>query len=129
MTAVELSPSDALLVVWLHFLRTRMGQDDLHDLAARAAEIDRSKWPRAVIDLYLGVVGPDFVRAALLSGGSRSAQRRRVCEINFYVATFYLQHDAPEARTNLNDALSNCSPGTIELAAARAELQGLQAKP
>jgi lipoprotein NlpI len=129
-TAGTLSPSDALLLIWLHFLRARTGQDDSKDLSARAAEIDRTKWPGAMIDLYLGVVGPDVIRAALLSGGNRSAQRRRICEIDFYLATFYIQRGASaEARTNLNDAVSNCSPGTIELAAAKAELLGLPAKP
>ena len=128
VTAADLSPSDALILIWLHFVRTRMGQDDVNDLAARAAEIDRTKWPGAVIDLYLGIVSPEVVSAAILSGENRSVQRRRICEINFYLATFYLQRGAPEARTNLNDAVSNCSPGSIELAAAKAELQGFEAK-
>jgi lipoprotein NlpI len=129
VTAAELSPTDALLLIWLHFLRARTGQDDSNDFTIRAAKIDRTKWPGAVIDLYLGVVEPNVIRAAVLSGGTKSVQRRRICEINFYLATYYLQRDTPEARTNLDDAASNCSPGTIELVAAKAELHGLQAKP
>ena len=128
MTAADLSPSDALILVWLHFLRARTDQDDSNDFTIRAPKIDRTKWPGAVIDLYLGVVGLDVVRAAVLFAGNRRAQRRRICEINFYLATFYLQRDAPEARTNLNDAVSNCSPGTLELAAAKAELRGPHTK-
>ncbi len=62
------------------------------------------------------------------SGENRSVQRRRICEINFYLATFYLQRGAPEARTNLNDAVSNCSAGSIELAAVKAELHGFEAE-
>jgi lipoprotein NlpI len=117
-TAADLSPSDALIVIWLHFLRARAGLDDWSDFTGRAPKIDRTKWPGTVIDLYLGLAEPDAVRAAVLSGGNSGAQRRRICEINFYLATFYLQHDAPEARAKLNDAVSNCSPGAIELACA-----------
>ena len=127
MTAVRLRPSDANLIIWLHLLRARAGQNDLPDLSSRVVNVDRIKWPSPVINLHLGVVGTDIVRDAAPLGTTEMAQRRRNCEINFHLGMFHLEQSVPnEARGNLQSAMTLCLPGAIEFAAAKAELARIE---
>ena len=65
--------------------------------------------------------------ATLTSSGGEERSRKN-CTTDFYLATFYLQPPckAAEAQTLLSRAAKNCVPGSIEFAAAKAELKALQ---
>jgi lipoprotein NlpI len=125
--AVRLRPSDAYAVIWLHLARVRAGQDDGHELAQNAANVDRTKWPSPLVDLHLGSIEHDAIRASAISNHNSKAQRNRACEIEFYLATFDLeQGDRDEAKQHLRAAASTCPAGGIERAATYAELNALR---
>jgi tetratricopeptide (TPR) repeat protein len=119
--AVRLRPSDAHAVVWLHLARVRAGQDDRSELTRNAASVDRANWPGSLVDLYLSKVSHDSISSAALSNGDLKAQRRRVCEIEFYLATYDLEQGArEEAQQHIRAAAEACAAGGIEFIAARA---------
>ena len=129
-TAVRLRPADATTVIWLHSLRARAGQDDLPDLKSSADRIDRKQWPGQVVDLHLGVLGPDNLRVSALPPGSVAKQRARKCELNFQLGVFHLEERRwDEARRELEAAMEICLPSSIERIAARVELTTLGSKP
>jgi hypothetical protein len=104
-TALERNPSNSQDAICLYYVRARVGQRDPKELANLGTRVDRLKWPGAVIDLYLGFVDPESIKAATLAG----ADRNQACELHFYLATFDLLKDMQdEARRDLEDALHNC---------------------
>jgi lipoprotein NlpI len=120
-TAVQLRPSDAHGVLWLHLARARAGQDDRGELAKNAIGINRALWPGPVVDLYLGTASPEAISSAFLSNGKMKAQRKRTCEIEFYLATFHIEKGLQEqARQHLRAAADICAVGGIEFIAVRA---------
>ena len=98
-------------------MQARTGQVDLRELAS--ANIDRKKWPGAVVDLYLGRLDPRSFKVTVSAG----ADRERLCELHFYLATFELLKGLrDEARPDLQTTVDTCTPGSIAFAAAKAEL-------
>jgi lipoprotein NlpI len=128
-TVVRLRPSDAYGVIWLHLAYVRAHRGDTTELIRNAAGIDRAKWPGLVVDLYLGSASPDAVRGAAIANGDAKAQRRRACDLEFYLATFDLERGKEgEAQQHLQAAVGLCVFGGIEHIAARAELDAIEAK-
>jgi tetratricopeptide (TPR) repeat protein len=119
--AVRLRPSDPHSVLWLHFARVRARQDDRRELTRNAMGIDHAAWPAAVVDLFLGRASRQSISDAILSDGERRAQRKRICEIEFYLATFDVEQGFQEqAGQHLRTAVDTCSAGGIEFIAVRA---------
>jgi hypothetical protein len=99
----------------------------LHEFAQNSADIDRKKWPGPVVDLHLGTTNPETVSTAGLSNIDTKARSERVCEVEFYLGTFYLERDdRVEAKRRLEAAVNACPPSVIERGAAKAELIRLQ---
>jgi hypothetical protein len=64
--------------------------------------------------------------AASLSDKDAKTQRKRSCEIDFYLGSFDLEKGMrDEARRRLQAAADICVPGEIEFVAAKAELAGI----
>jgi lipoprotein NlpI len=83
--------------------------------------IDHAAWPAAVVDLFLGRASRQSISDAILSDGERRAQRKRICEIEFYLATFDVEQGFQEqAGQHLRTAVDTCSAGGIEFIAVRA---------
>ena len=56
---------------------------------------------------------------------SAGADRERLCELHFYLATFeLLKVMQDEARPDLQTTVDFCTPGSFAFAAAKAELAG-----
>lgn len=124
--AIKLSPSDASAVIWLHLAHVRGAINDLPELRRVAADVDRNKWPGAVVDLYLGGTTPEVVTVAGLANINPKSQPERVCEVAFYLGTFELEKgNKAEAERRLQAAANICPTNLIELAAAKAELMRL----
>ena len=105
----------------------RAAVDDLHEFAQNSADIDRKKWPGPVVDLHLGTTDPETVSAVGLSNVDTKARPRRACEVEFYLGTFYLEHDdRVEAKRRLEAAANACPRSLIERGAAKVELIRLQ---
>ncbi len=128
-TAVRLRPSDAYAVLWLHLARERAGQDDRRELAKNATGINRALWPGPVVDLHLGIVDRESVINARISTQDAKAQRKRTCEIEFYLATFDIEQGLQEqVLQHLQAASNTCAAGEIEFIAARAAAAEINSK-
>jgi lipoprotein NlpI len=126
-TAIGLNPSDIYAVVWLHLTRVRATVDDLHEFMGNSTNIDHKKWPGPIVDLHLGTINPETGSTVGLSNIDAKARPERVCEVEFYLGTFYLQHDdRVEAKRRLEAAVNACPPSLVERGAAKAELIRLQ---
>jgi tetratricopeptide (TPR) repeat protein len=126
-TAIRLNPSDIYAVIWLHLTHVRATVDDLHELKRNSANIDHKKWPGPIVDLHLGTTNPETVSTAGLSNIDTKARPERVCEVEFYLGTFYLEHDdRVEAKRRLEAAANACPRSLIERGAAKVELIRLQ---
>jgi tetratricopeptide (TPR) repeat protein len=129
-TAIRLNPSDIYAVIWLHFTHVHATVDDLPEFMRNSVNIDHKKWPGPIVDLYLGTTNLETVSTAGLSNIDTKARPGRVCEIEFYLGTFYLeQGDRGEAKGRFEAAVNACPPSLIERGAAKAELISLQSTP
>jgi rhomboid protease GluP len=116
--AVELQQTNAYSTLWLHIARVRSGESD-SDLAARSTSLDTSKWPAAILSLYLGRQTSEQA----LSAASDSNER---CEASFYVAEWQLwRHEIALAEIGFKQAVMTCPHSYIEYESARAELARL----
>lgn len=124
--AIQLWPASTAMVIWLHVAQARAGQDDRQEFARRAANLDQTGWPYAVIGLHLGVVSPDNFRATASATGNVKPRRKLICEIDFHLGMFHLEQGRnAEARSALQSAAETCSAAAIERTAAKAELAAL----
>jgi lipoprotein NlpI len=122
-----LNPKDAYAVLWLDIAGKRNNSPSR--LAETAKQIDMSKWPGPIIDLYLGRLTPT---AALTAADDPNPQikRERVCQANFYMGELALQRGAKDDATHLfRSAARDCSRMLTEGFAASAELHAIGANP
>ncbi len=122
--AVRLVPSNPYWTVWLHMARVRLGDDDRTEFAANAARLDRGRWPWPVVQVQLGLVAPDAMRAAAaLITDARLAQIHG-CEAEFYAGMFELQNGrTAAAQPRFQAAADSCPVSATERALAAAELK------
>jgi lipoprotein NlpI len=125
--ALTLAPSDTYAVLWLHIARNRAGQNDLAELAANAAKLDRKEWPWPVVAHYLGSLDAASVDAAAAAPESPQARKEQTCETNFYLGAAPAKGASVEAQRRLRTAVAECPKGFIEYSAAQLELKRLDA--
>lgn len=120
-TAVRLRPSNPYPVIWLHIARVHKGASDREEFAANAMAVKRGAWPGAMLDMYLGLIDADQVRAAAQQGTNRE-QVKRDCEAKFFLGELAL-HDGQiqQARDALREVTSTCGPAETVYSAAVAE--------
>jgi tetratricopeptide (TPR) repeat protein len=143
-------PDGYYLVVWRHIAAVRTGRDDRLELSDAVDELASPfrrqallsipadghdpdvrglalrVWPGAFIALYLGKLTPWSVRAAAQATSDPEIRRRRICDVDFYLAQYSIEKGAPdEARTLLQAAADNCPVSARESGFAKAELKRL----
>ena len=122
-TAVRLRPSNPYPVIWLHIARGHKGEADSQELDANAKNIARDIWPGAIIDMYLGLLDADAVKAAALSGDHREKVKRH-CEATFFLGEWAMHAgQAERARDAMREVIANCGPQEVAYSAAVAELK------
>ena len=122
-TAVRLRPSNPYPVIWLHIARVHKGEADSQELDANAKNVARDIWPGAMIDLYLGLLDADAVKAAALSGDHREKVKRH-CEATFFLGEWAMHAgQAERARDAMREVIANCGPQEVAYSAAVAELK------
>jgi tetratricopeptide (TPR) repeat protein len=122
--AVQTQPASAYAVLWLDISQFKTGKAD-ETLRLNAAKLDLKTWPGPVVDLYLGTSTPD---AALKASANDDPQIRQnqVCEADFYVGEWQLQHDAAAlGKPLLAQAAGDCPVDFVERLAAATELKRL----
>ena len=124
-TAIRLEPTDAYGVLWRNIALSRLGQPDAAGLRTAASGISPGKWPRPLIDLFLGASSPADLRAASKAGDPDSLADQ-ACEAAFYAGEYALLHgDQAGAKSLFTQAADSCPMADIEAIAAERELHRL----
>lgn len=120
--AHERDPSNPIPIIWLLITRAHAHELNTNSLADAAAQITSDRWPKPVLDLYLGAMDPERAYAAAniqLSGADAS----RVCEAKFYFADFKRHHTPTSNVQSLFEPIvTECRLNNLIFNAARAEL-------
>ena len=110
----------AYAAIWIDIVNRRSNLPSR--LAQATAQIDMTRWPAPVIQLYLGLLTPAAVLAA--------AKGDQVCEANFYTGELDLLNGAKADATPLFlAAAAGCAKNVAAYAAGLAELKVLGLKP
>jgi tetratricopeptide (TPR) repeat protein len=127
---ISTEPSSALAIyaaLMRHVVSTQQGHDDAQQLAPVAQAADLSKWPGPLLKLVLGQIEADEVMAAA-ANAETNAQKRQVCEANYFTGEDALLHNQQTtAMARFKAARDGCPKGNIGYAEALAELRRLGA--
>ena len=125
--ASELDPKDPYTALWLDIAGRRSNVPSR--LADATKQIDMTKWPAAIVRLYLGHLTPEAVLAAADDPNPKT-KNDQVCEANFYTGELALQrNDKDEVARLFRLAAAECPKTFIEWYPANAELKALGAVP
>ena len=123
--AIQLNPKDAYPVVWHEIVAKRSDQPSR--LSEAAKQLDATKWPAPIVNLFLGTVMPEQVLSAADDVDPRK-KKGRSAKRNFYTAERTLQRGSKEEALRLFDqAAADCPRTFIEKQAADVELSSLRA--
>jgi lipoprotein NlpI len=96
-------------------------------LTSAETQFDMNKWPAPLIRLYRDEPTTIFAYA---DNADVYIKKRQVCEAYFYTGKLELLRGNREEATRLfRSAAADCPKDSIELAAARAELKAIDARP
>ena len=124
-SAHQMQPKNVYTIVWMYLAQARSGNNDQTDLQKNAAEMDMTKWPAIVINLYLGGATPESVLAAA-SDLDPKREKSHNCEANFFLAErALLMGNRQEAVSLLQKALDTGATLNFEYWAAKDELRKL----
>jgi len=102
--------------LWAALSLAATGQTDLSQ--SITANLDRTKWPGPLLDLYSGTSTVAAVMAAA-QGGEADSRADHICEAAFYIGMWQVLHgDAAAGKVQLQNAAAQCSPQNIERDAA-----------
>lgn len=119
-------PSNPIPIIWMVIARTHAHQCRAVDLAQAAARITNDRWPKPVLDLYVGAIDTEQADAAAKIE-STGDSANLWCEAQFYFADFKRHHDPGSDLQSLFEPIVNgCRFNNLIFNAARAELGTLQ---
>jgi tetratricopeptide (TPR) repeat protein len=120
--AARLDPKSAYVALWREIVARRNNQPSR--FAEAAIQLDMTKWPAPIVNLFLGVATPEQVRAAAENDPQK--RKSQVCETNFFTAELALLHGSREDATRLlEQAMADCPKNS----AADIELKALTKNP
>jgi lipoprotein NlpI len=123
--SVQLNPKYAYPALW-HEIVARRG-DRPSQLSEAVKQLDMTKWPAPIVNLFLGTMTPEQVLSAA-DDPNPAKKKAQVCEANFYIAERALQSGSKEEALKLFDqAAADCPNTFIEKQAADVELGLLRA--
>ncbi|HEV2159693.1 tetratricopeptide repeat protein [Bradyrhizobium sp.] len=123
--AVRLDPKNAYAALWREIIARRSHEPDR--LAEAATQLDMTKWPAPIINLFLGTTTPEQVLDAANDPDPRR-RKGQVCEAHFYAGELTLQRGSREEASRLFDlAVADCPKTFVEKQAADFELSSLRA--
>jgi lipoprotein NlpI len=125
--AQDLNPKDPYAVLWLYLARVKAGQSATSELAMQSVNLDLTKWPGQIIQLYLGRMTEAQVLAAIPADDT-GKQSEQACAMPFYIGQYYGLHgDKAGAETKIGKVVNDCLyVGSDRSASAKAELVWLQ---
>jgi len=109
---------EAFTVLRLYIARSRAGGDANAEFQQAAARLDKKRWPRPIIEFYLGE------RSATSMESVADNQEHR-CDVQFYLGEWHLiQNRRPEAITALRAATADgCPKHLFEYVGAAVDLK------
>lgn len=123
--AVRLDRKNAYAALWREIIASRSHEPSR--LAEAATQLDMTKWPAPIINLFLGTKTPEQVLDAANDPDPRK-RKGQLCEAHFYAAELTLQRGSREEALRLFDlAVADCPKTFIEKQAADFELSSLRA--
>jgi tetratricopeptide (TPR) repeat protein len=128
-TAHKISPQYTMYALWIDIVAMRNGASSV-----LTPDPDR-RWPWPIVQMFLGQMTPDEVRATL-SNPDPTDINERTCDANFYIAELMLRKgERNEAARLFQLAAGSCKPRFFssgpftEREAARLELKALNSGP
>jgi lipoprotein NlpI len=128
--AVNAAPQEMYAAVWRYLAQAKSSgrQAAERELGDNTAKLKETKWPRAVIDFYLGKNSEKALYEATANPDAKK-KNEQLCEANFYVAEAkLLSGNQQEAIPLLRAANKDCPPTSVEFHGASAELKRLERK-
>lgn len=123
--ATQLNPKYAYAILWREIVAKRSDQPS--QLSEAARQLDATKWPAPIVNLFLGTMTPEQVLDAADDADPRK-KKGQVCEANFYSAELALQRGSTDGALKLfEQAAADCPKTFIEKPAADVELAALRA--
>jgi lipoprotein NlpI len=123
--AIQLDPKSAYPIVWREIVAKRSDQPS--QLSEAARQLDATKWPAPIVNLFLGTMTPEQVLSAA-DDADPIKKKAQLCEANFYTAERALQRGSKDEALKLFDqAAADCPRTFIEKQAADVELSSLRA--
>jgi lipoprotein NlpI len=123
--ANQLNPKDAYPIIWREIVARR--SDQASRLSEAAKQLDATKWPAPIVNLFLGTMTPEQVLGAA-NDADPMKKKAQLCEANFYIGERALQSGSrDEALKLFEQASADCPKTFIEKQAADVELSALRA--
>jgi len=115
-------PNNRYAWLWYSLAEVRLGKA----VPRRSLpDFDKTAWPAPIIHFFLGDMAQDAVFSAAQQGDA-DATKGQICEANFYIGEWLLQHhDQAGAKPLMAKAASDCPTGFIEWSPAQMDLAGL----
>jgi lipoprotein NlpI len=128
--ALEIDPHQPYVAIASYVAQARAGRPGQSDLRERAAKLDLSDWPGAVVKLYLGSITPDAVLQAAKDADAESeSEGVLLCEAYFYLGEYaLLQGQRLKAARLFRQAVATNASTLFEYLAAQGELRRLAAR-
>ena len=112
---------DVYAWLWYTLTELRLGKKvprgDLPDF-------DKKQWPAPIVSFFLGETSKEALLAAAEQGQAR-AIKGQVCEANFYVGEWLLQHHDQAAKSLIGKAAGDCPINFVEWSPAQLDFAGL----
>ena len=122
--AADLDSADAYGLLWLFIAESRAGKDAKPELTRRAAQLDLSTWPGAIVAVYLGEISPRQVAMPMRFESWESDRDK--CELEFYLGELsLLQKASDNAAAHFRAAVATGVQEYQEYSAAVYEAQRL----
>jgi lipoprotein NlpI len=107
--------------LWYALTEVRLGKK----LPRRSLpDFDKTQWPASIVSYFLGDIAQDAAFTAA-GQGQADAVKGQICEANFYIGEWLLQHHDPSAKAMLGKAASDCPMNFMEWSPAQMDLAGL----
>ena len=123
--SLKFDSSDVYTALWLHLARKNAGQDDAQTFAQQVVQIDPSKWPAPVANLFLGKLTEEGTLAAASNPDPLKA-REQSCEAEFFIGEYLLlRAEKSNALSHFQTARDTCPRDYLEWNSAAAEMARL----